>query len=119
MFDELMGRAAAATGWPERAAMLFGASQSLLDSIQDDSDFARLSPQRDAENQARLALGDAGYAQWFAEGHSKSAADAVRCALDVGTRRPPHIAFSLAARACAPVPGSGSRPSIRADVDQD
>ena len=85
---QLLGWAAAATGWPEQAAMLFGGSQSLLDSIQDDSDLARLPPPRDAENQARLALGEAGYSQWFAEGYSLSAADAVRYALDVGTRRP-------------------------------
>jgi predicted ATPase/DNA-binding XRE family transcriptional regulator len=85
---QLLGWTAAATGWPERTAMLFGGSQSLLDSIQDDSDLAQLPPQRDAENKARLALGEAGYAQWFAEGYSLSAADAVRYALDVGTRRP-------------------------------
>ena len=85
---QLLGWAAATTGWPEQAAMLFGGSQSLLDSIQDDSDLARLPPPRDAENQARLALGEAGYSQWFAEGYSLSAADAVRYALDVGTRRP-------------------------------
>jgi len=93
---QLLGWAAAATGRPERAATLFGAAQALLDSTQDDSDLARLSPQRDAESRARLALGEASYAQRFAEGCSLPADDAVRYALDVG---------SAGKRGAAPAPG--------------
>ena len=93
---QLLGWAAAATGRPERAAMLFGGAQSLLNSAQEDSDLAQLPAQRDAENKARLALGEAGYTQRFAEGYSLPAADAVRYALD---------AASADKRAAAPAPG--------------
>ncbi len=81
---QLLGWAAAATGQPEQAAMLFGGSQALLDSAQEDSDLARLPAQQDAESQARLALGEAAFTQRFAEGYSLPAADAVRYALDAG-----------------------------------
>jgi len=76
--------------------MLFGGAQSLLNSAQEDSDLAQLPAQRDAENKARLALGEAGYTQRFAEGYSLPAADAVRYALD---------AASADKRAAAPAPG--------------
>jgi predicted ATPase/DNA-binding XRE family transcriptional regulator len=82
---QLLGWAAAATGRPARAATLFGAAQSLLDSAQDDSDLARLPAQRDAERRARLALGQAGYTLRFADGYSLPAADAVRYAAEAGT----------------------------------
>jgi len=39
---QLLGWSAAAAGQPERAAALLGGSQSLLDSIQDESDLSRL-----------------------------------------------------------------------------
>jgi len=81
---QLLGWAAVATGRPERAATLFGGSQSLLDSMHDYSDLARLPPQQDAESQTKLALGEARYARRFAEGYSLSVADAVRYALDAG-----------------------------------
>jgi predicted ATPase/DNA-binding XRE family transcriptional regulator len=75
---------AAATAQPERAATLFGAAQALLDSAQEDSDLARLPAQQDAENQARLALGQADYTQWYGEGYNLPGADAVQYALDTG-----------------------------------
>jgi len=93
---QLLGWAAAATGRPERAAMLFGGAQSLLDSAHDDSDLAQLPAQRDAECRARLALGESGYTQRFTEGYSLPAADAVRYALDAGP---------AGKRAAAPAPG--------------
>jgi predicted ATPase/DNA-binding XRE family transcriptional regulator len=79
---QLLGWAAAAAGRPERAATLFGGSQSLLDAAQDHSDLARLLPQREAENLARLALGEDAYAQRFADGYAMPATDALRYALD-------------------------------------
>ena len=75
---------AAATGQPDRAALLFGGSQALLDSAQDDSDLAQLPAQRDAERRARLALGETDYAQRYAEGYSLPASGAVRYALTTG-----------------------------------
>lgn len=68
---------------PHRAAILFGGSQSLLDSIQDHSDLAGLPPQREAEALARVALGEDVYAHHFANGYGMAAADAMRYALDL------------------------------------
>ncbi len=81
---QLLGWSAAAAGQPERAAALLGGSQSLLDSIQDESDLSRLMSQREAESLAKLALGEDAYAQQFAEGYSMPFTDVVRYALAEG-----------------------------------
>jgi len=81
---QLLGWAAAAAGQPERAATLFGAAQALLDSAQENSDLARLPAQQDAEIQVRLALGQVGYTQRYAEGYNLPGADAVQYALVTG-----------------------------------
>jgi len=83
---QLLGWAAAAAGQPERAATLFGGAASLLRAGHDDSDLARLPFQRDAESQAKRALGEARYAQRLAEGSSLPAADAARYAMDTSAR---------------------------------
>jgi tetratricopeptide (TPR) repeat protein len=79
---QLLGWSAAAAGRADRVAILFGGSQSLLDSTHDHSDLAELPPQREAEAVARQALGEDAYARCFASGYSMPAPDAVRYALN-------------------------------------